>query len=348
MALMTADPWSEEVTSEGEGMSSRSISMEFGEPMKLGYRFVLFAMAATVFVSWAGGAVASGATASVNARKAYQVTSTTIDFTDHSRATPASNGVPALPYRTLATIVAYPEPPSGKRHEFPLVVYSHGFGATAVSAMPTMQSLASHGYVVAAPDFPLSTTGLPGGLDLLDYAHQPGDVSFVITQMLKLARTNGSPMYQEIDAHRIGVAGHSLGAVTTLAVSYNSCCRDARISAAVEMDGELNVPIGPEGNFPGTYFKGHNPPLLVVNGTKDTIGPYAISQAIYAQSPTPKYFLSLIGAPHEGFAMEPWIPVVNDTIAAFFDRYLGSGATVTQIKRAGSKSGITTIQANAR
>jgi fermentation-respiration switch protein FrsA (DUF1100 family) len=314
--------------------------------MRRRFRFNLLAMTAVAFVSSVGSAAASGATASVKTAKTYQVASTTMVFIDHSRSTPASNGAPALAYRTLATLVVYPKLPSGRRHEFPLVVYSHGFGATAVSAMPTLQSLASHGYVVAAPDFPLSTTGLPGGLDLLDFVAQPGDVSFVITQMLKLARTNGSPMYREIDAHRIGVAGHSLGAVTTLAVSYNSCCHDARIGAAVEMDGELNVPIGPQGNFAGTYFKGHNPPLLVVNGTKDTIGPYAVSQAIYAQSPTPKFFLSLIGAPHEGFAMEPWIPVVNDTIAAFFDRYLGSGATVTQIKRVGSKSGITTIQAN--
>jgi fermentation-respiration switch protein FrsA (DUF1100 family) len=83
------------------------------------------------------------------------------------------------------------------------------------------------------------------------------------------------------------------------------------------MDGELNVPIGPAGQFSGTYFKGHNPPLLVVNGTKDTIGPYVISQAIYAKAPVPKYFLSLIGAPHEGFAMEPWSPIVDNTIAAF-------------------------------
>ena len=273
--------------------------------------------------------------------------STTIVFTDHSRTTPASNGSPALPYRTLRTLVVYPKQSSGRPREVPLVVYSHGFGATAASALPTLESLAAHGYVVAALDFPLSTTGLPGGLDLLDYAQQPGDVSFVITQMLKLGRTKGSPVYGAIDAKRIGVAGHSLGAVTTLAVGYNSCCRDPRIKAAVEMDGELNVPIGPPGNFAGTYFNGHNPPLLVVNGTKDTIGPYAISQALYAGAPAPKYFLSLLGAPHEGFAMEPWFPVVNDTIAAFFDRYLGPGATVTKIKRAGSKPGVTTIQLDA-
>ncbi len=291
-------------------------------------------------------ASASGATSS--ATKSYRVASTTIDFIDHSRTTPASNGYPALPDRSLSTLIVYPKPTSGQHQSFPLIVYSHGFGATAASALPTLDSLASHGYVVAAPDFPLSTTGLPGGLDLFDFVNQPGDVSFVITRMLDLNRTHSSPLYHQIQVHRIGVAGHSLGAVTTLAVSYNSCCRDSRIGAAVEMDGELNVPIGPTGEFSGTYFKGHNAPLLVVNGTKDTIGPYAVSQAIYAKAPAPKYFLSLIGAPHEGFAMKPWSPVVNDTIAAFFDRYLGAGQTVGQIKRAGSKPGITTIRVSAR
>ncbi len=310
--------------------------------------FVLLAAAAVVLASSACSTSASGATASVKDAKSYPIASTTIVFTDHSRTTSASNGYPAVPYRSLSTLVVYPKQSSGHRREFPLIVYSHGFGATAASAMQTLDSLASHGYVVAAPDFPLSTTGLPGGLDLLDYANQPGDVSFAITQMLKLNGSQGSPVYHQIEVHRIGVVGHSLGAVTTLAVSYNSCCRDARIGAAVEMDGELNVPIGPAGQFSGTYFKGHSPPLLVVNGTKDTVGPYIVSQAIYAKAPVPKYLLSLIGAPHEGFAMEPWSPIVNTTIAAFFDRYLGTGQTVAQIKRTGNKPGITTIQVSAR
>ncbi len=37
--------------------------------------------------------------------------------------------------------------------------------------------------------------------------------------------------------------------------------------------------------------------------------------------------------------MQPWSPIVKNTIAAFFDRYLGMGRTVGQIKRAGSKPG---------
>jgi predicted dienelactone hydrolase len=287
------------------------------------------------------------ASASVWNAKSYTIASATIDFIDHGRSTPASNGAPEVPSRSLSTLIVYPRR-SDRREEFPLIVYSHGFGATAASATPTLDALASHGYVVAAPDFPLSTAGLPGALDLFDFKNQPRDVSFVITQMLEQNGSPASPVYHEIEAHRVGVMGHSLGAVTTLAVSYNSCCRDPRIRAAVEMDGELNVPIGRSGQFPGEYFKGHGPPLLVVNGTKDTIGPYAVSRAIYARAPAPKYFLSLIGAPHEGFAMAPWMATVDKTVTAFFGRYLGSGETLAQIKHAGSQQGVTTMQVDAR
>jgi fermentation-respiration switch protein FrsA (DUF1100 family) len=318
--------------------------------MKRSYRLMALTITVVVLAGALSGVCGtpSAGAAGQGAPARYPVASTSVTFTDHSRPTPANNGAPALPYRTLATLLVYPTPATTKHRQFPLIVFSHGFGATAASLLPTLQSLASHGYVVAAPDFPLTTTGLPGGLDLLDYSRQPGDVSFVITQMLKLDRTGGSPVYQEIEAKRIGVAGHSLGAVTTLAVTYNSCCRDVRIDAAAELDGELNIPIGPTGNFAGTYFKGRNPPLLIVNGTQDTISPYPISKALYAKAPSPKYFLSLIGAPHEGFAAEPWSPVADATLAAFFDRYLGPGATVAKIQRVGTKPGVATLQANAR
>ena len=331
-------------------MASRNTgrSRHVSEWPSVGYRCGFSLIAATVLMSLVGYTSAAAGVIGDNVPKSYHVAMTTIVFTDHTRPAPASNGSPALPFRTVSTLVVYPEQASGQHREFPLVVYSHGFGATAASATSTLQAIASHGYVVAVPDFPLSTPGLPGSLDLLDYPRQPGDVSFVITQMLKLDQVGDSPVYKQIEVHRIGVVGHSLGAVTTLAVSYNSCCRDARIDASVEMDGQLEIPIGPQGDFSGTYFKGQTPPLLVVNGTKDTIAPYRTSQAIYAEAPAPKYFLSLIGAPHEGFGSEPWSPVVNDTIVAFLNRYLAAGQTVAQIKRAGTKQGVATIQVTAR
>lgn len=119
--------------------------------MKRRYWFVLTALAAVALLASPGSTSASSAAASVKGSHSYQVASTTIVLTDHSRPTPANNGSSALPYRTLSTLVVYPKQPPGRHREFPLVVYSHGFGATAVSAMPTLESLASHGYVVAAP-----------------------------------------------------------------------------------------------------------------------------------------------------------------------------------------------------
>ena len=130
--------------------------------MKCRYSSVLSAVAALALALPACSTSAAGATASAKDAKSYRVASTTIDFADDSRSTPASNGYPALPYRSLSTLIVYPKQPSGQHQLFPLIVYSHGFGATTASAVPTLDSLASHGYVVAAPDFPLSTTGLPG------------------------------------------------------------------------------------------------------------------------------------------------------------------------------------------
>ena len=291
--------------------------------------------------------LAAGTTVGKQDSENYPVVSTTIVFSDHTRTTPASNGSPAEPYRSLSTLIVYPAHSSDHHGQFPLICVFPWLWGQRGQPTPTLDALASHGYVVAALDFPLSTTGLPGGLDLLDYKSQPGDVSYVITQMLKQNGLHSSPVYREIEPHRVGVFGHSLGAVTTLAVTYNSCCRDSRIGAAVEMDGELNVPIGPSGQFPGSYFKGKNAPLLMINGTKDTISPYPISQALYARAPSPKFLLSLIGAPHEGFAMTPWFATVNNTVAAFFERYLGSGRTVEQIKNDGNQSPTVKLQASA-
>ena len=99
--------------------------------MKRIYWFVLSAVGAVALVASACSTSASGATPSVMDTKSHPVASTTITFTDHSRPTPASNGYPALPYRALSTLVVYPKQSSGQLREFPLIVYSHGFGATA-------------------------------------------------------------------------------------------------------------------------------------------------------------------------------------------------------------------------
>jgi len=274
--------------------------------------------------------------AATSAGQTYRVASLSETFVDTSRATPPNGTYPGSSERILPTLVLYPHQLE-KHRRFPLIVFSHGFTASGPLYASVLSPWVAHGYVVAAPTFPLSSGGAPGGPTISDYPNQPGDVSFVITQMLRLDDTEGSPLHNLIDPQSIGVAGHSLGAITTLGVADNSCCKDHRIDAAVSIAG-IELP------FPGgTFFSGHTAPLLLIHGTSDQTVPYAASQMLFADSRSPTFFLTLEGAPHTAF-FDPWGPVITRTVVAFFDRYLKHSSTVHLILESGTMSGVSSIQ----
>ena len=118
-----------------------------------------------------------------------------------------------------------------------------------------------------------------------------------------------------IDRHDIGVAGHSLGAITTLGVAANSCCLDRRIDAASEWSGAL-LP------FPGgSFFSEPTPPFLFVHGEADGTLAYSGSAAGYAQAPAPKAFLTVEDGPHV-FFYGHWLEPFVNTTTDFFDGFL--------------------------
>jgi predicted dienelactone hydrolase len=197
---------------------------------------------------------------------------------------------------------------------------------------------AARGFVVAAPTFPLSNHDAPGGPTITDYTHQPGDVSFVITEMLRENADRRSVLRGRIDRHRIAVAGHSLGAITTLGVAYNSCCQDRRIDAAVPISG-IMLPFGAH----TTWFAGPAVPLLLIHGNADQTVPYQSSVKTYALAKAPKYFMTLIGAPHTPF-FGRWGPDIDNTVVAFLDRYLEHRDRVADIEHAATDPGISALE----
>ena len=231
------------------------------------------------------------------------------------------------------------------RPTIPLVVFAHGLTASGPVYERLLRVWAAAGYVIAAPTFPLSSTGAPGDVKLFDYVNQPADVSFVIDEMLERNRTEGDPLYRRIARRHIAAGGHSLGAITTFGVAYNSCCQDRRIDAAIPFSG-ITLPF-PDGAF-FTDLVYPAAALLLVHGDQDGTVPYVGSTRAYAQASAPKYLETLVGGPHTPFR-PPWLGPVVASVTDFLDRYLkgepGAGAA---LDRDAQVEGVSVLESQPR
>lgn len=253
-------------------------------------------------------------------------------FVDASRGTDAKGDQPARPTRTLRTRIYYPAdgdptiepgegaPPAKSGRPFPLIIFAHGNTVADPAAYSTLkQTWAAAGYVVAAPTFPLSSTTLPGaGGDLVN---QPADVSFVIGQLLGLSAAPDGPYAGLIDPERIAVAGHSLGAMTAVGVTANTCCTDPRIKASVILAGAEQGVLG------GSFFTGPvHVPTMVVHGDADTVVPIAEGRKVFLDAAAPKVMLTVLkgdhNTPYFGDGTSSQARLVATTTRDFLDRYV--------------------------
>ena len=303
---------------------------------------VLGVLVATLTACGGGGDAGGGQESKT---KPLEVVQSFETFVDTSRPTQARGEVAGKPTRTLETFVYHPAPGS-VGGPFPLIVFSHGSGVTSpVRYELLFRAWVAAGYVVAAPKYPLTSTSLPeSGADLVN---QPADISFLIGELLRRNEDQASPYRGLIDGNRIGAAGHSLGAVTTLGVAFNGCCLDPRIKAGVVLSGA-------ESGFPADrWFDGGGirTPLLVVHGDEDRIIRLAEGQKVFADAPPPKAMLTVFGGDHNrpfggslatvenperlGATEEGPTRLVNRTVVGFLDRYLKERADALSRLRTG-------------
>ncbi|HZR14366.1 MAG TPA: neocarzinostatin apoprotein domain-containing protein [Acidimicrobiia bacterium] len=293
----------------------------------------------------------TAATPRAVARQAVGVVTAT--YVDTSRPTPKSGPDPAQPRRTLVTTILYPAtgpagsttpvrdaPPARRDGPFPLIVFAHGLGASPQVYEPgLLDQWVAAGYVVAAPQFPLTSSATPNGVDAADVVNQPGDVSFVITSILRASATRRGPLAGLVDPDRIGAAGHSNGAITTLGLVANTCCRDPRVKAAAVLAGDTVA-------FPnGRYDFVHAPPLLFVHGTDDALLPYAGIVSAFDEARGPKGLLTIEHGDHSSAAagQRASSADVVRTTEDFFDAYLrDDGPARTRLARDG-EPGVTTL-----
>jgi predicted dienelactone hydrolase len=227
---------------------------------------------------------------------------------------------------------------------FPLLVFSQGYDLSVSAYTSLLEAWASAGFVVAAPTYPHTDPSAPAALDESDIVNHPADLRFVITSLIDTARTSGSVVSGLVNSEEIGLVGHSDGGDVSLAVAENSCCRDTRVKAVAILSGaELAT-------FGGTYFEVGSVPLLVVQGSADTINVPACSTQIYDEAQPPRFYLDLVGAEHE----EPYIDlgtyrqVVERVTSKFFSATLaGQRSAATSMMSQGNVAGFAKITAAA-
>jgi dienelactone hydrolase len=277
-------------------------------------------------------------------------------FVDDSRLTKAKQGFEGAPNRTLHTTIYYPArgkpgdavtpdaAPDRKHGPYPMILYSHGHNSFGAEFEPLLRQWASAGYVIAAPDYPLSNKNTPGGADASDLGEQPADAHFVIGRMLASNSKRSGQLSRLVDAKNIGASGHSLGALTTYRLVYETCCADKRVKAAAPMSGVA-------GDAPA-FFSGISTPLLAEHGDADTTIPYPAGAGTFAKAGPPKFFLTLVGGahtpPYRG-APDPAPTAVAHVTLDFFDRYLKNDrGALERMRQDADQPGVATLQEQVR
>ncbi len=280
------------------------------------------------------GAAEPGAAES---RAPLEVDVVTETFVDPTRPTEGSEG-PDQPERTIVTAIAHPT--SGG--PYPLVVLSHGFTGHPEEYDEQIPVWAADGFVVAAPAFPLTNRDAPGvEANIGDVVNQPGDVSFVIDEVLAAGDDPSSPLHGLVDPEAIGVVGHSLGAATTWAVSFDTATRDDRIDSTTIFAG-LTM------DMPGGELAFDEPlPLLVLHGDADDV-PLELDRAPYEQAASPKWFVTLHGAEHRlAFTDEesPHDDLVTRTVLDFWHGTLdGDAEALARVTADATDPGLATVE----
>lgn len=254
-------------------------------------------------------------------------------FVDKSRRTVPANGA-ALPSRTLVTSIYRPNG-SGP---FPLIVFSHGLDGHPGKFTKLFSAWADAGFAVAAPAFPLTNNEAGDtNSNIGDVAQQPGDVSFVLDNVLALNRQPKSQLFHAIDEHKIGAGGLSLGGLTTYMFVYGNCCRDQPIGAAAVLDA---VPSG-------LPLDGHVP-LLIAHSDTDPTLEYSTAKDAFTATQPPAWLVTLHGASHATQwedDVTPYDQVAEQVTIDFWDATLnGNAQAFTRLQHDATVPGLWSIQ----
>ncbi|MBX3110863.1 MAG: hypothetical protein KF857_02545 [Fimbriimonadaceae bacterium] len=203
----------------------------------------------------------------------------------------------------------------------PVVLCSHGLGGTRFMASYLGRHWSARGYVVVFTQHPGSDDSVWRGLPPREvmpamkkaasgenFTLRVADIPAVLDQLTAWDKQPGHPLEGRLDMARVGMSGHSFGAVTTQAVSGQSFgaagqrYTDPRILAACAFS-----PSSPRSGAVGPAFGSVKVPWMLMTGTEDVspIGDQTVEtrEKVYPALPATidRYEVVLDGARHSAF-----------------------------------------------
>lgn len=203
----------------------------------------------------------------------------------------------------------------------PVLLFSHGLGGSRENNAYLGEHWSARGYIAVFTQHPGSDVSVWKDKKLLqrmpamkkaanaeNFLLRVEDIHAVIDQLAQWNQDPDSPLNARMDLDKIGMSGHSFGALTTQAVSGQHFragilnAADPRIKAAV-----MFSPSSPRRENPEEAFAKVKIPWMLMTGTRDTspIGNADLKSrlAVYpALPPGDKYELVLHNAEHSAFS----------------------------------------------
>ncbi len=180
-----------------------------------------------------------------------------------------------------------------RKGKFPVVIFSHGNGGVRFQSLYLTEFLASHGYIVLAPDHTgnAAITIINGQIITYDQdtffygmVDRVQDIEFMIDYLFSV-KDSGIFLSEHMDLDHIGVSGHSFGSYT----SISAASRDGRIKAIIPQAA------------PGFISDKFNCPALFMIAGKDQTIQWTGSELEkwdFQMANGPAYFVDLKNAGH--------------------------------------------------